>query len=132
MRPTTGRAPREGKRHVLRWVAVGAVVILAAGTLTAYLKYRAVYDSITRVTVPGSELGQRLNTPLPHDAEGTAKRVQEPLGHLAGSLPLQDLDRQLADLGVVVREQGKNIVVEALVGARRSGILLRWSPSSAA
>jgi LCP family protein required for cell wall assembly len=59
MRPTRGRAPREGKRHVLRWVAVGAVVILAAGTLAAYLKYRAVYDSITRVTVPGSELGQR-------------------------------------------------------------------------
>jgi LCP family protein required for cell wall assembly len=53
------RTPREGKRHVLRWVAVAAVVILAAGTLTAYLKYRAVYDSITRVTVPGSELGQR-------------------------------------------------------------------------
>ena len=59
MRPTTGRTPREGKRHVLRWVAVGAVVILAAGTLAAYLKYRAVYDSITRVNVPGSELGQR-------------------------------------------------------------------------
>ena len=59
MRPTTGGAPREGKRHVLRWIAVGAVVILAAGTLAAYLKYRAVYDSITRVTVPGSELGQR-------------------------------------------------------------------------
>jgi LCP family protein required for cell wall assembly len=59
MRPTTGNAPREGKRHVLRWVAVGAVVILAAGTLAAYLKYRAVYDSITRVTIPGSELGQR-------------------------------------------------------------------------
>ena len=64
MRPTTGptmgRAPREGKRrHVLRWVAVGAVVILAAGTLTVYLKYRAIYDSITRVNVPGSELGQR-------------------------------------------------------------------------
>jgi LCP family protein required for cell wall assembly len=51
--------PREGKRHVLRWVAVGAVVILAAGTLTAYLKYRAIYDSITRVNVPGSELGHR-------------------------------------------------------------------------
>ena len=51
--------PREGKRHVLRWVAVAAVVILAAGTLTAYLKYRAIYDSITRVNVPGSELGQR-------------------------------------------------------------------------
>ena len=59
MRPTRRRAPREGKRHVLRWVAVAAVVILASGTLAAYLKYRAVYDSITRVTVPGSELGHR-------------------------------------------------------------------------
>jgi LCP family protein required for cell wall assembly len=34
------------------------VVILGAGTLTAYLKYRAVYDSITRVN-PGGELGVR-------------------------------------------------------------------------
>ena len=53
------RRPREGKRHVLRWVAVGAVVILAAGTLAAYVKYREIYDSITRVNIPGSELGQR-------------------------------------------------------------------------
>ncbi len=52
------RGPRDGKRHVLRWVAVAAVVILGAGTLTAYLKYRAVYDSITRVN-PGGELGVR-------------------------------------------------------------------------
>jgi LCP family protein required for cell wall assembly len=48
-----------GKRHVLRWVAVAAVVIVAAGTLGVYLKYRAVYDSITRVTVPGTALGHR-------------------------------------------------------------------------
>jgi len=53
------RRPRSGKRHVLRWVAVGAVVIVAAGTLGAYLKYRAVYDSITRVTVPSTALGHR-------------------------------------------------------------------------
>ena len=53
------RQPRGGKRHVLRWVAVGAVVIVAAGTLGAYLKYRAVYDSITRVTVPSTALGHR-------------------------------------------------------------------------
>jgi LCP family protein required for cell wall assembly len=53
------RQPRGGKRHVLRWIAVGAVVIVAAGTLGAYLKYRAVYDSITRVTVPSSALGHR-------------------------------------------------------------------------
>jgi LCP family protein required for cell wall assembly len=51
--------PRTGKRHVLRWVAVAAVIIVGAGTLTAYLKYRAVYDSITRVTVPGQALGHR-------------------------------------------------------------------------
>ncbi len=53
------RQPRSGKRHVLRWVAVAAVVIVAGGTLTAYLKYRAVYDSITRVTVPSTALGHR-------------------------------------------------------------------------
>src|SRR5580704_18948698 len=53
------RRPRTGQRHILRWVAVAVVVILGAGTLAAYLKYRAVYDSITRVNVPGSELGQR-------------------------------------------------------------------------
>ena len=53
------RQPRSGERHVLRWVAVAAVVIVAAGTLTAYLKYRAVYDSITRVTVPSTALGHR-------------------------------------------------------------------------
>jgi LCP family protein required for cell wall assembly len=70
MRPTRGGAPREGKRHVLRWVAVGAVVILAAGTLTAYLKYRAVYDSITRVNVPGAELGQR-----PQEYSTTAENI---------------------------------------------------------
>jgi len=51
--------PRTGKRHVLRWVAVAAVIVVGAGTLTAYLKYRAVYDSITRVTVPGQALGHR-------------------------------------------------------------------------
>jgi LCP family protein required for cell wall assembly len=51
--------PRSGKRHVLRWVAVAAVVIVAGGTLGAYLKYRAVYDSITRVTVPSTALGHR-------------------------------------------------------------------------
>jgi len=53
------RRPQNGRRHVLRWVAVGVVVVLAAGTLAAYLKYRAIYDSITRVTVPSTELGQR-------------------------------------------------------------------------
>src|SRR5512142_2597827 len=53
------RQARSGRRRVLRGVAVGAVVIVAAGTLGAYLKYRAVYDSITRVTVPSTALGHR-------------------------------------------------------------------------
>jgi LCP family protein required for cell wall assembly len=53
------RRPRTGQRHVLRWVAAAVVVSLGAGTLAAYLKYRAVYDSITRVPVPSTELGQR-------------------------------------------------------------------------
>ena len=53
------RGPPGGKRHILRWIAVAAVVIVAAGTLAAYLKYRAVYDSITRVYVPSAELGHR-------------------------------------------------------------------------
>ena len=51
--------PPSGQRHILRWVAIASVVLLAAGTLTAYLKYRAVYDSITRVTVNPGELGHR-------------------------------------------------------------------------
>ncbi len=53
------RQPPRGKRHVLRWVAVAAVVIVTAGTLGVYLKYRAIYDSITRVTVPSTALGHR-------------------------------------------------------------------------
>jgi LCP family protein required for cell wall assembly len=44
-------------RHVLRWVAAATVVVLSAGVLAVYLKYRAVYDSITRV--PVTDLGPR-------------------------------------------------------------------------
>jgi LCP family protein required for cell wall assembly len=51
--------PPVTRRHILRWVAVATVVLLAAGTLAAYLKYRAVYDSITRITVSPGELGHR-------------------------------------------------------------------------
>jgi LCP family protein required for cell wall assembly len=52
-------APPGGKRrHVFRWIAVAVVVVLAGGTLAAYVKYREIYDSITRVN-PGSELGNR-------------------------------------------------------------------------
>ena len=51
--------PPSGQRHILRWVAIATVVLLAAGTLTAYLKYRAIYDSITRVAVNPGALGHR-------------------------------------------------------------------------
>jgi LCP family protein required for cell wall assembly len=51
--------PPDKQRHILRWVAVATVVLLAAGTLAGYLKYRAVYDSITRITVSPGALGHR-------------------------------------------------------------------------
>jgi LCP family protein required for cell wall assembly len=45
------------KRHVLRWVSVAVVVIISGALLTAYAKYKTVYDSIHRVTV--HDLGKR-------------------------------------------------------------------------
>lgn len=57
----TGRTEQSGqvrrKRHILRWVALGVVIILGCGALGAYLKYRQVYDSIKRV--PLTNLGKR-------------------------------------------------------------------------
>ena len=35
--------PRSRKRHVLRWVAAGAVVVVTAGTLAAYLKLSLIH-----------------------------------------------------------------------------------------
>jgi LCP family protein required for cell wall assembly len=53
------KAPGDGRRrHVLRWISAAVVVVLAGATLAAYVKYREIYDSITRVN-PGSELGKR-------------------------------------------------------------------------
>jgi len=49
--------PRPKRRHILRWVSVATVVIIAGGLLTAYVKYRTVYDSIHRVAI--SDLGKR-------------------------------------------------------------------------
>jgi LCP family protein required for cell wall assembly len=51
------RKPRTGKRHWLRWVSVGVVVVVAGGALGAYLKYRAIDDSIQRDPLTG--LGHR-------------------------------------------------------------------------
>jgi LCP family protein required for cell wall assembly len=51
---------RRARRLILRWTAVGVVVIVTGALLTAYFKYRAVYDSIHRVTV--TDLGKRPPT----------------------------------------------------------------------
>ena len=45
------------RRLVLRWSAVAIVVLVCGALLTAYVKYRSVYDSIHRV--PVTDLGKR-------------------------------------------------------------------------
>jgi LCP family protein required for cell wall assembly len=59
---------RSGQRHRPRrprgrvaaaWVSVVVAAALVGGLLTAYLKYRAVWDSIRRVDVTQGELGKR-------------------------------------------------------------------------
>ncbi|HXW45968.1 MAG TPA: LCP family protein [Streptosporangiaceae bacterium] len=44
-------------RTVLGWLAVSVAFVLVVGSLAAYLKFRAVWDSISRIDVVG--LGQR-------------------------------------------------------------------------
>jgi LCP family protein required for cell wall assembly len=51
------REPGTRKRHWLRWTALAVAVIAVAGVLTAYGKYRQVYDSIKKV--PLTNLGKR-------------------------------------------------------------------------
>jgi LCP family protein required for cell wall assembly len=51
------REPGTKKRHWLRWTALAVVVIAVAGVLSAYGKYRQVYDSIKKV--PLTDLGKR-------------------------------------------------------------------------
>jgi LCP family protein required for cell wall assembly len=51
---------RAGLRgRVVRWVAAGLVVVVTAGLLAAYWKFREVWNSIHRVSVPASVLGKR-------------------------------------------------------------------------
>ena len=50
-------APSRGWRLFLRWASVAVVVIVCGALVTAYVKYRTVYDSIHRVTV--TDLGKR-------------------------------------------------------------------------
>jgi LCP family protein required for cell wall assembly len=54
-KPAVRRTSRGAR--ILGWGAVGLVALLVAGSLTAYLKYRAVYDSIGHVAV--TVLGKR-------------------------------------------------------------------------
>ena len=49
-------SPR-ARRLLLRWSAAAIVVLVCGALLTAYVKYRAVYDSIHRV--PVTDLGKR-------------------------------------------------------------------------
>ena len=57
MRLRRRREPGAKKRHWLRWTALAVVVIAVAGLLSAYGKYRQVYDSIKKV--PLTNLGKR-------------------------------------------------------------------------
>jgi LCP family protein required for cell wall assembly len=53
------RPRRSRGRVIAAWVSAVVVAALVAGSLAAYLKYRAVWDSIRRVDVTQSELGRR-------------------------------------------------------------------------
>ena len=57
MRLRRRREPGARKRHWLRWTSLAVVVIVAIGGISAYTKYRQVYDSIKRV--PLTDLGKR-------------------------------------------------------------------------
>ncbi|MBO0837137.1 MAG: LytR family transcriptional regulator, partial [Actinobacteria bacterium] len=65
--PRTSRN-RPKSRVVLGSLAVFAAVVLVAGSLTAYLKYRSVWDSIDRVDVSG-DLHKARRPPVDPNAE---------------------------------------------------------------
>ena len=50
-RPVTS-GPGTGSRglRIFRWIAAGLAICLAIGSIAAYLKFRSVWDSITRVS----------------------------------------------------------------------------------
>jgi LCP family protein required for cell wall assembly len=55
-----GARPRRSRgRAIAAWVSAVVAAALVAGSLAAYLKYRAVWDSIRRVDVTQGELGSR-------------------------------------------------------------------------
>ena len=57
--PGSGTPRRSRGKVAAAWVSVVVVAALAGGLLAAYLKYRAVWDSIRRVDVTQGELGKR-------------------------------------------------------------------------
>jgi LCP family protein required for cell wall assembly len=52
-RATPGRAPRRSRGRVIRWLAVASAVCLVLVSVTAYLKFRSVWDSIDRIRLGG-------------------------------------------------------------------------------
>jgi LCP family protein required for cell wall assembly len=50
-------AKRRKRRHILRWISLGVVVIIIGALVTAYYEYRTIDDSIHRV--PVTDLGKR-------------------------------------------------------------------------
>jgi LCP family protein required for cell wall assembly len=58
----TGRSRRRRLLRVIGWTSVAVVVLVAAGSMAAYAKYRSVVNSISRVPVPVKNLGRRPPT----------------------------------------------------------------------
>jgi LCP family protein required for cell wall assembly len=55
--PGPGRPGRSRRRKIIQWTSVGVACALVIGIVAGYLKYRAIWDSIHRVSVSG--LGRR-------------------------------------------------------------------------
>lgn len=55
--PVPARIRRGRRARILGWIAVAVAAVLIAASMTVYLKYRAVWDSIHRVAV--TDLGHR-------------------------------------------------------------------------
>jgi LCP family protein required for cell wall assembly len=60
---TEGRRPpvtlKRKRRHILRWVSLGFVVVVVGALVTAYVKYKQIDDSIHRVPIVSKDLGKR-------------------------------------------------------------------------
>lgn len=54
-----GQSHRSRRTRIIGWVSVALVVVIAGGAMAAYVKYRSVWTSISRVPVPAADLGKR-------------------------------------------------------------------------